>query len=83
MAFRKWRQCRFDNFEFGKYASFDDFINELLGRFGVLVLAPVQSVTKLYLPHFHWGSSGGLGLTVAILQALKIVQQSAADRSND
>ena len=24
----------FDNFEFGKYDSFDDFINELLGRFG-------------------------------------------------
>lgn len=24
----------FDNFEFGKYNSFDDFINELLGRFG-------------------------------------------------
>ena len=27
-------QTGFDDFEFGRYGSFDDFINELLGRFG-------------------------------------------------
>lgn len=46
----------FDNFEFGQYGSFDDFINELLGRFGAN--QPGQRATYSYRT-----SSGGAGFS--------------------
>jgi len=62
----------FDNFEFGD--SFDDFINELLGRFGSTGAS--TGPNRSQSPAASTGALVGLAaLTVAISLALKIVQQ--------
>ena len=45
----------FDNFEFGKYNSFDDFINELLGRFG----GPGAGTTRNGPQNYNYRTSTG------------------------
>jgi len=44
-----------------QYDSFDDFINELLGRFGSTGASNGPIGHKAIPPHFHWGSSGFSG----------------------
>jgi curved DNA-binding protein len=51
----------FDNFEFGKYGSFDEFINELLGRFGGPSTGTSGNGPQSYTYRTSTGRSSGFG----------------------
>jgi len=60
MALRNGVNVGFDNFEFGKYDSFDDFINELLGRFGSTGASTGPNRSQSYTAALPLGALVGL-----------------------
>lgn len=72
----------FDNFEFGQYSSFDDFINALLGRMGGEAGYSRSTGRRTATPGFETAPGSGLDseatLTLTLSEAFRGVQKRLA-----